>query len=271
VLFLVGYFKKAVVSDGIAPFVDAYFAAVPEFDGASAWIAVTLYTVQLYCDFSAYSDMAIASAGLLGYELCDNFRFPYFAASITDFWRRWHMSLSSWMRDYLYFPLGGSRGSWLATLRNLAVTWLLVGLWHGAEWRFVLFGGMMAPALALHMAWARGPGRTRSIPWPLGVALTYVYVCLAQILFRAPDLATAGEVLSAFLTLDGQGARLLGDRLPWLFAGLVLLHALAARRVARPVIERAPGALFACAYGVAWALVITLTDPQAQPFVYFQF
>ncbi|MEL7520851.1 MAG: MBOAT family O-acyltransferase, partial [Cyanobacteria bacterium J06553_1] len=106
-LFMVGFFKKACVSDNLAPIVDKYFAAPDTFDAISSWIGVLSYTVQIYCDFSGYSDMAIACAGLLGYELCVNFNFPYFASSITDFWRRWHISLSTWLKDYLYIPVGG--------------------------------------------------------------------------------------------------------------------------------------------------------------------
>ena len=147
VLFLIGFVKKACIADSVAPFVDQFFAHPQNYDAASSWIGVSLYAVQIYCDFSGYTDMAIAVAGLLGYSLTINFNFPYFASSITDFWRRWHISLSSWLRDYLYISLGGNRGSLLFTYRNILLTMLLGGLWHGASWVFVLWGGLHGAAL----------------------------------------------------------------------------------------------------------------------------
>ena len=125
------------------------------YGAGSTWIGVLLYAVQIYCDFSGYTDMAIAVARLLGYSLTINFNFPYFASSITDFWRRWHISLSSWLRDYLYISLGGNRGSMLFTYRNILFTMLLGGLWHGASWVFVLWGGLHGVALMVHRQWAR--------------------------------------------------------------------------------------------------------------------
>ncbi|NNE09943.1 MAG: MBOAT family protein, partial [Gemmatimonadetes bacterium] len=141
-LFLAGFFKKACVSDNIVGVVDRYFADPASYDALSTWIAVLLYTIQIYCDFSGYSDIAIATAGFLGYTLCENFAFPYFSGSIQDLWRRWHISLSSWLRDYLYIPLGGSRGGKLFRYRNLMLTMLLGGLWHGAAWTFVIWGAI---------------------------------------------------------------------------------------------------------------------------------
>ena len=119
----------------------SFFGAPGDYGLLSAWLAVVFYAVQIYCDFSGYTDMALACAGLLGYRLAWNFDFPYLAADVSQFWRRWHMSLSSWLRDYLYIPLGGNRGSRWFIARNLMVTMLLGGLWHGAAWHFVFWGG----------------------------------------------------------------------------------------------------------------------------------
>jgi len=267
-LFMVGFIKKSVVSDSIAPFVDAYFAAPTAYDALSSWVAVPLWTAQLYCDFSGYSDMAIATAGLLGYNLCDNFAHPYFAASITDFWRRWHISLSFWLRDYIYFPLGGSRGSNLLTWRNITITWLLSGLWHGADWHYVAFGAVMPPALIVHRHWTRAGLR---LPAGVGVLLTYLYMCMAFVLLRATNMAAAGEVLSAFFLFDSPGTVLIGDRLHWVFLGLALVHWVAYRELLSAWWARMPRLLFAAAYGVLAALLLALSSPQAQPFVYFQF
>ncbi|HSL81392.1 MAG TPA: MBOAT family O-acyltransferase, partial [Thermoanaerobaculia bacterium] len=154
-LFLVGFVKKACVADNLAPFADRVFAAPEVYTALAIWTAVALYAVQIYCDFSGYTDMAIACAGLLGYRLARNFEFPYVASSAADFWRRWHVSLSTWLRDNRYIPLGGSRGSRLATHRNLLLTMLLGGLWHGAAWTFVAWGALHGLALAAHREWRR--------------------------------------------------------------------------------------------------------------------
>jgi alginate O-acetyltransferase complex protein AlgI len=202
-LFLLGFVKKTVVADGVAGVVDAYFAAPGLYDAWSAWAAVLGYSAEIYCDFSGYTDMAIASARLLGYELTPNFAFPYLAAGPAEFWRRWHVSLSSWLRDYLYIPLGGSRGSSLATGRNLMLTMLLGGLWHGAAWSFVLWGGMHGAALLAQRAFQRRP-------WPrLGlrgaaVAFTFLWVTLAWVPFRAdPVFREDGSGRPLVLREDG--------------------------------------------------------------------
>ena len=154
-LFLTGFIKKACIADAVAPFADRYFAAPWNFTAASAWVGVLFYAIQIYCDFSGYTDMAIACARLLGYELPINFRFPYFARNISDFWHRWHISLSSWLRDYLYIPLGGNRGPRWFVYRNIMITMLLGGLWHGGAWTFVIWGGLHGVALVVHREWVR--------------------------------------------------------------------------------------------------------------------
>ena len=184
-LFLIGFFKKAVVCDGISPYTDAYFAAPGNYDSVSAWLGLVLYSAQVYCDFSAYSDMAIASAGLLGFNLRVNFNFPYFASNLSELWRRWHMSLSTWLRDYLYFPLGGSRGSSLLTSRNLMITLVVSGLWHGAAWHFVAFGAMHGVALVIYVLWNQQLGQRIIIPAALGNLLTMVWWLLSLAYFRA--------------------------------------------------------------------------------------
>ncbi len=199
VLFLVGFVKKACVSETVVPVVDDFFAAPQEFGVLATWIGVLFYAVQIYCDFSGYSDMAIATARLLGYELTLNFAFPYLAPNITEFWRRWHISLSTWLRDYLYIPLGGNRGSEAFRNRNLMLTMLLGGLWHGASWNFVIWGALHGAALIVHRAWQRlaGPGLGRAAAF-LGVPLTFFWVCMAWVPFRATALyrdGTSGATL----------------------------------------------------------------------------
>jgi len=149
-LFIRGLAKKVIIANNVAYFADFVFAS-PQLHGSlMIWLATFAFYVQIYCDFSGYSDMAIAVARMLGYHIPVNFRRPYFALSPADFWRRWHISLSTWLRDYLYIPLGGSRKGTLFTYRNLMITMLLGGLWHGASWNFVLWGGMHGVALVVH-------------------------------------------------------------------------------------------------------------------------
>jgi alginate O-acetyltransferase complex protein AlgI len=273
-LFLLGFVKKACVSDNVAPVVDAYFAAPQSYDAAGAWIAVLLYAIQIYCDFSGYSDMAIASAGLLGYDLGPNFRHPYAAASPREFWQRWHISLSTWLRDYLYVPLGGSRGSELATHRNVMVTMLLGGLWHGAAWSFVLWGGLHGVALVGHRLWRRWRGERERPSWPsiaAGVVLTQLLVCLGWILFRAHDLERAWVTVRSWLLFEDFGTSTVD---PWwwvVIAGFALAHLAGARGFRVEAAARCPRWSFALAYGVAVAVVLLFVQVDVQPFLYFQF
>ena len=192
-LFLIGFVKKACIGDTLSQVSDPYFASPETHSAYSAWAASLAYAGQIYCDFSGYSDMAIAVSRLLGYELCVNFAFPYFSNSITEFWRRWHMSLSSWLRDYLYISLGGNRGSKLFTYRNLMLTMVLGGLWHGAAWTYVVWGAMHGFALIVHREWARmtaaaaGIGKVMNV---IAVPLTFFWVLLTWIPFRANDIYT---------------------------------------------------------------------------------
>src|SRR5436305_7909021 len=209
VLFLGGFVKKACIADAVAPFSDKYFAAPELYTAASAWIAVLFYAIQIYCDFSGYTDMAIACARLLGYELTINFNFPYFASDIADFWHRWHISLSSWLRDYLYIPLGGNRGPRWFVYRNIMITMLLGGLWHGAAWTFVIWGALHGIALLVHREWMRLTASlewaTRAMRW-LAWPITVYLVCVAWIFFSAHDLTRAGTILKQFVLFRGGGS-----------------------------------------------------------------
>lgn len=282
-LFMVGFFKKACVSDNLAPIVDRYFSAPDAYSALSSWIGVLSYTTQIYCDFSGYSDMAIACAGLLGYELCLNFDFPYFASSITDFWRRWHISLSTWLKDYLYIPLGGNRGSTLFTYRNLFITMVLGGLWHGAAWTFVAWGALHGGALIAHKEWSKfsrsrmasaqaagkkGGGRSVS-PW--AAIATFYWVCITWIFFRADSFATAMTVMRSFVTLRSPSTQQLSIGILGCLAVLALLHWLTARQVWTGAIAKLPNQLFAVGYGFAAALMLTLVPVGYTAFIYFQF
>ncbi|HEX8311652.1 MAG TPA: MBOAT family O-acyltransferase [Chthoniobacteraceae bacterium] len=288
VLFFIGFVKKACVSENVAPLVDQLFADPMKYDVYSTWIGVLFYAVQIYCDFSGYTDMAIATAGLLGYQLTINFNFPYFAAHITEFWRRWHISLSTWLRDYLYISLGGNRGSKIFTYRNLMLTMLLGGLWHGASWNFVIWGGLHGVALIIHREWqnategaAAGFKKVMSF---VGPALCFYWVCITWIFFRAQPvveektgkvlatgLEVAGSILQSFVLFQGHGKKSFTIHCLWLFLVLVLMHWLCSRGAFATWWRRLPEWAFAGLLGVGTAVALFFVPAKYKAFIYFQF
>lgn len=197
--FSLGLGKKVLIADAVAPVVDATFATPPsELVTVSAALGVVAYAIQLYFDFSGYSDMALGLALMFGIRLPENFDRPYASRSVTEFWRRWHMSLSRWFRDYLYVPLGGNRGTSIATYRNLVIVFLVTGLWHGANWTFVLWGGYHGILLLLERL--TGVGRRATEVRPVGwQVVTVVLVLLGWVLFRSPSLDHAAGYYAALL------------------------------------------------------------------------
>ena len=273
VLFLTGFIKKACVADALAPTVDRYFEAPWNFNAVSGWVAMLFYAAQVYCDFSGYTDMAIASARLLGYELPLNFRFPYFSRNISEFWHRWHISLSTWLRDYLYIPLGGSRGPAWFVYRNLMITMLLGGLWHGAAWTFVIFGALQGLALVVHRQWEFWTEKGRAVVMPEWIAcgLTFYFFLVSLTLFRGGDLGHAGPALRSLLLFSGGGPERVGAWKLLLFAILALVHWLNLRGKFATWWRRAPDPAFAFAYGGAIAIILVFIPSNYTPFIYFQF
>jgi D-alanyl-lipoteichoic acid acyltransferase DltB (MBOAT superfamily) len=278
-LIFLGLFKKVVVADALAPMADVHFGQPQAFSGASLLFGLYLFAVQIYGDFCGYSDVARGISKLLGVELALNFRQPYFATSITDFWRRWHISLSSWLRDYLYIPLGGNRGSSFATYRNLMLTMLLGGLWHGASWTFVVWGGLHGLYLAVHKA--MGAGRERAGASSSGLVnvlkglATFHLVCLTWIFFRADSFSGAWTYLTRIVTwADGDYFFGAFDTLQCvvLVACLAVIDlALEGKLVRWPSWSQAPWAR-GLAYGVALLVWLGLGGVDANvPFIYFQF
>ncbi len=202
VRFMQGFVKKVFIADTVAPLVSHAFALqAPTM--ADAWLGAIAYTAQLYFDFSGYSDMAIGLGLMMGFRFVENFNQPYVSQSITEFWRRWHMSLSSWLRDYLYISLGGSRHGTFQTYRNKFLTMLLGGLWHGANWTFVLWGMWHGTLLCIEAALGVGnaPQRFRVHRW----ALTFLFVILGWVMFRAADVGAAWRFYQAMFSFDGPG------------------------------------------------------------------
>ena len=200
-IFVMGLAKKVLLADPLSVLVGPVFAPGAEPRLIEAWIGALAYAMQLYFDFSGYSDMAIGLSRLFGVKLPLNFNSPYQAANMSEFWRRWHMTLSRFLRDYLYVPLGGNRSGQVARYRNLMLTMILGGLWHGAGWTFVVWGGLHGLFLVLHHAWLALRGPKPSAWW--GRGLTFMAVLLAWVVFRAPDLATAGDILLAMAGGNG--------------------------------------------------------------------
>jgi alginate O-acetyltransferase complex protein AlgI len=269
VLFMVGFCKKVLVADAVAPLADAAFS-VQNPSLADSWTGAVAYACQLFFDFSGYTDMAIGLAWMIGFEFPQNFNDPYISRSITDFWRRWHMSLSAWLRLYLYIPLGGNRKGPVRTYVNLFLTMVLGGLWHGANWTFVLWGAWHGGAL---MAERYAAGRFPAIAWPswLSWARTMLLVLVGWVLFRAADVARAGEMLGGMAGFNGVGYtapmawQVTDDRVLVLFVAIALVFAL-------PWLKRNQGGplRFLLVPLFLWALA-TITAQSFKPFLYFQF
>ncbi len=194
-----GFFKKVAVADSLAPFVDQVFQAPHTFSAAHLTVGVVFYSFQIYCDFSGYSDIAIGLARMMGYDFPENFRTPYFSKSFSEFWTRWHISLSSWLRDYLYIPLGGNRNGKMGTYRNNMLTMLLGGLWHGANWAFVFWGFLHGLFLIAQRIvaplWLRLANRLLLPRWVrtgISIAVVYVLTLIAWVYFRAGSIGLAG-------------------------------------------------------------------------------
>ena len=278
-LILTGLFKKAVISDYISVnFVDRVFDAPALYTGFENLMAVYGYAMQIYCDFSGYSDMAIGVALLLGYRLGINFNQPYQSSSITEFWRRWHISLSSWLRDYLYVPLGGNRKGKLRQYVNLFITMLLGGLWHGASWNFVFWGFLHGVALALDKLFRTVVNVPKTfLMRALGVLLTFHFVCFCWIFFRAQDFATATEMLSRiFQNFEGTIVLQWMRGYALVFALIVfgyLTHFIPAKWNSKTeiILSRAPIIAQSLALVFVIWMVIQVKSAEIQPFIYFQF
>lgn len=214
-LMLIGYLKKIVIADTLAQLVDQAYANITAYSGFSLVLVTLFFTMQIYCDFSGYSDIAIGSAKLLGIDLMTNFKSPYFSASVKEFWSRWHISLSTWFRDYVYIPLGGNRVSALRHKLNLMVTFLVSGLWHGADWTYVLWGAVHG--LAQLFAKKKLDAQETPALRLLKIAGTFLFCNLAWVLFRAQTLSDAIHVYTHFFT--GLGNGIFG----YLYSGFVML------------------------------------------------
>ncbi|MDR1258888.1 MAG: MBOAT family protein [Tannerellaceae bacterium] len=287
-LILSGLIKKAVISDYISlNFVDRIFDAPLLYTGLENLLGVYGYALQIYCDFSGYSDMAIGIALLLGFRFSLNFDSPYRSASITEFWRRWHISLSSWLKDYLYISLGGNRKGKLRTYINLMLTMLLGGLWHGASLRFILWGAIHGLALVVHKfvtnfrrtpaGGSRKTGRQRPLSRAVGVLFTFHVVCFGWIFFRADTMQTAGDIMRQIATdfhpeIFLQFIRGYKTVCILMLAGYIS-HFMprCIERLARDAVTRSPLVLQAAILAAVIFLIVQMKSAGVQPFIYFRF
>ena len=275
--FMQGFVKKVFIADTLAPLADAAFA-LQDPTTADAWLGALAYTAQLYFDFSGYSDMAIGLGLMMGFRFMENFNQPYISQSITEFWRRWHISLSSWLRDYLYVPLGGNRHGTLNTYRNLFLTMLLGGLWHGANWTFVVWGAWHGTILAIERALGvnASPKAIRPTRW----LFTFILVMLGWVVFRAENLSIALRMYEAMFSFDTMrlSELYLATMTRLQIATLVLAFGVIAwfglGQYQRPTALRAPIYRYASA-GILLPLffiaVLKLSAQSYSPFLYFQF
>ena len=276
-LILGGLFKKMVIANYLAvQFVDPVFTDPTQVSRFDLVMAVYAYAIQIYADFSAYTDIAIGVAALLGYRFPQNFNQPYRALGPGDFWRRWHMTLSTWLRDYLYIPLGGNRHGALMTVRNLMLTMVLGGLWHGANWTFLIWGTLHGVALVVdhayrHSAFCARFGRTRpamALDW----FVTLQLVCVGWLFFRSPSLDVATQYLAGIWTDNGAASTMPGVVWPLLAAG-VFTHIIPPdSRLRLGEWLDARGLSAQIGFGaVAMYVIIVMAPSASAPFIYFQF
>ena len=280
VQFGLGAVKKLVISDQIAPNIDLIFKAPGNYDGFTLLQGALGYAIQIYCDFSGYSDMAIGSARMLGFRFMENFQMPYSSVTITEFWRRWHISLSTWLRDYLYIPLGGNKKGISRMYVNIMITMLLGGLWHGASWNFVFWGGLHGVSLAIHKAWMAWDPLTSlkensvfRLLWSLfSRSLTLAVVLVGWIFFRAESWGAATQYLSRLMTWSHDGTHLIS---PYTIPAVVvvfLVHLFIRkdRLWAQEIVFR-PFPVRIMAYSSLVLLLVCLAATDSAPFIYFQF
>jgi alginate O-acetyltransferase complex protein AlgI len=276
---LMGLFKKMVIADRMAMFSDPVFQDPTLYSTASCWAGLVAFAFRIYCDFSGYTDMAIGFAHLLGYKLTLNFRMPYLSLNVSEFWRRWHISLSSWLRDYVFIPAGGSRGSRWFTFRNLMLTMLLGGMWHGANWTFLIWGGLHGSYLVIHRLfrdWSeKRPAVVMILNTSIGrllrMGLTFLAVLFAWVFFQ-PSLSLATQLLQRLvIPTSGETLPLPSQSLWMILIIIATCHYLAATGNWRKFEPRIPAPVLGFGYAMVMMLCLLLAPPVGKQFVYFDF
>ncbi len=272
---VIGLFKKVVIADNLAEIVDAVFASDPStIGGATCLVGVYAFAFQIYADFSGYSSMAQGVAKILGFDLMFNFRMPYLARDPSDFWRRWHISLSGWLRDYLYISLGGNRGSAWKMYRNLMLTMLLGGLWHGAGWTFIAWGAFHGALLCAFRPFSgksrAAPGRVRAV---VSIVVFFHLVCVGWLLFRAPTIEYAAAMVARIVTdLSPSSFAVSSMLLVSFFTTPLFLYELWVEKKGNMLaLLEVSWPARAAVYVYATVMIVTFAPPSRHAFIYFQF
>ena len=279
-----GFLKKLVIADNCATLVNEYWNQYDALPGMTLFLLGVLFTFQIYCDFSGYSDIAIGCARLFGFNLMRNFNFPYFSRSIPEFWRRWHISLTTWFRDYIYFPLGGSRCDKWKIIRNVYIVWAISGLWHGANWTFVCWGLFHATLLAIYNVFSINTKYEHGVAYghylpsikeALQMALTFVLTIIGWIIFRAESMTQAAEYLTAMVRNKFFEPSLLYKK-PYLLFGMALLAIEWLQRDKQHALQFSaikPFNYRAVRWGIYFLIImmISIYAGASQQFIYFQF
>lgn len=278
-MIILGIIKKAIIADYISQYNDLIFSNPTGYTGFESLMGVVGYTMQIYCDFSGYSDMAIGLALIMGFKLSKNFDFPYKSQNLTDFWRNWHISLSSWLRDYIYIPLGGNRKGTFRTYVNNFLTMLIGGLWHGADWKFVFWGAMHGVGLAIHKAFKPVLNKIPNV-WPVKAIswlMTITIVSLLWVFFRADSWTDSIEIIKNIFT------NFRCDYIPvfasvryvWLvmISVIIIAHSLPRRwyDVMSKWFVKSPCIAKFAIFVIVVQLVIQFMNEEVSPFIYFQF
>lgn len=276
-----GFFKKMVIADNCAIIVDQIFNQAPQHNGATLIIAAIFFAFQIYGDFSGYSDIAIGTAKLFGFNLSQNFAFPYFSRDIAEFWRKWHVSLSSWFKDYLYIPLGGSRGTKKKTIRNIFIIFIVSGFWHGANWTFIFWG--LAHAILFIPLFVLNKNRTftdnnnnLSLINIWRMLSTFLLVCLAWILFRAQNIEQAFIIYQKIFNFSNWASPILKDINLKLIVALILFLLIVEwnnKKEINPLknVNKMPNLLRWLFYALILFFISMFSPTQELPFIYFQF
>jgi D-alanyl-lipoteichoic acid acyltransferase DltB (MBOAT superfamily) len=278
-LFLMGCFKKMAIADRMAIFCDPIIANPSAYSSGACWLAVLAYAIRIYCDFSGYSDMALGLAHMLGYKLTWNFNMPYISANVSEFWRRWHISLSTWLRDYVFIPLGGSRGSRWQTARNLMITMTLGGLWHGAAWGYILWGIAHGLMLVIHKQFKdycdTKPRLRELLETTVGlgfrILLTFFCVSMCWVLFQ-PELSKAVEMYRRLFAFSSGMPLPLSNRSLWYTVIFVAVcHLLVRSGLWHRIYQRLPAPVLGMGYAVCLCAALLLAPDSGTTFIYFQF
>jgi len=285
-LILIGFFKKIVIADSLAVLVDAVYNNLESYTGFPMVVATLFFAFQIYCDFSGYSDIAIGTARLMGFDLMTNFRQPYFSTSLTEFWRRWHISLSTWFRDYVYIPLGGSRVYNPRVYINIFLTFLLSGLWHGANWTFVIWGAIHGFVLVIEKMTFKKIESENKFLHLSRMALTFLIVCVAWVFFRSNNINDAFFILSNMFSdisewtnLTSLSLKFRGMGIPEkeifntiiLLAVLILIDMVLNISKAIDFIKKTTLLRWSLYFFILFAIVFSATKNTAGNFIYFQF